>query len=339
MIEKLMTATSEIIERIEMEGQDPIQGKSVLLDELKKIYGDEATERLEQIRDFFVRTDDNHREIIEGKAKGQSSDAWLKARLASKEQEFPGLTKGIIQGFQDLSGEDDQKHLHALDESNPFDFNILSHNVKEGVVLSTLSEVVNIDETMETVLEKRLPEPYVRLVRSLKSDMNSEEDREMKELLTVGALKFVRDADENSSLKKLDHIRTSAIVDAAYTTSKIAYKIADNSMTSDEAIEFVIDRGVARLESLVGSACTKLGGKVGAGIGRMIGSVFGPAGMILGDKVGGVIGALAGRKIGDAISTGARKMSTLAKEGVRNLVQGAKSMVRDGVKSFVSKFF
>jgi len=313
MIQKLIMVTSEIIDRIEREGHNPSQRQDVLLDELGKIYGDESLERLEEIRGFLERTDDNHREIIEGKSEGRSSDAWMKIRLAGKEKDYPGLTRGIIQGFQDLSGSSDvsdQKQLLALDEANSFDFNIMSQNIKKSIVTSTLTGLPTVDDTMKIALEKSLPEPYVRLYDALKSDMNSKEDREMKELLTVGAMKFVHDAGEKSMLRKLDHVSTTAIVDAAYTTSKIAYKVASNSMSSEDAIEFIVDRGLARFESVVHSTCMKVGQKAGTIVGSTIGAVFGPIGITVGGMVGGMVGSFAGQKMASLISGGVKKIAT-----------------------------
>ncbi|MEI4463729.1 hypothetical protein SZL87_14985 [Exiguobacterium indicum] len=332
MFEKLMTTISEIIDRIEKEGS---QTQEVILDELGKIYDDEAAERLNQIRGFLVRTDDNHREIVEGKSDGRSSDAWLRGRLASKEQNFPGITRGIIQGFQDLSGSSDvsgQKQILALDEENPFDFKIMSQNIKKIVAASTLSGVTTIDDTMGIILEKSLSKPYAGLNDALKSDMNSEEDRKMKELLTVGALKFVYEAGEKSILKKLDHVRTTAIVDAAYTTSKIAYKVANDSMRSEDAVEFIVDRGLARFESVVHSTCMKVGQRVGTTIGRTIGAVFGPAGVAVGGMVGGVIGSLAGKKVASVMSDGIKKVVNR----VANKAIDVGNSIMNGIKQLFS---
>lgn len=337
MFDGLLTVSQDIIKKIG-QGTEGNTLKDVLLDEMHSIYGEGAAGKYEQIKMFLERTDANHREIAEGKLEGRSSQSWLKGRLAIGEKAFPGLTEGVIDGLQGIDGEGIGHE--GLDVTNSFDFDIMTRDIKQGVELNSLSEVLSIDATMDEVgtSETSLHEGYARLKDALKSDMNSEEDRGMKGLLTVSALKFIHDADDNSVFKKLDHIQTSFVVDVAYTSAKVAYKVADKSLTSEEAVDFLVDRGVARLESLVHVTCTNIGGKVGTQIGRVVGGVFGPAGSVLGGAVGNTIGKLAGKKVGDVIITGMKKFVPIAKNGVQHLVGKAKNKLKEGAKGLLSKF-
>lgn len=339
MFNILLTISQDITKKFDQSTEGTTTLKDVLLDEMRDIYGEGAAEKYEQIKLFLERTDANHREIAEGKLEGRSSQSWLKGRLKTGEKTFPGLTEGIIDGLEGPDGGEDEHEV--LDVKNSFDFDIMTSNIQQDIEIEAFSEVLTIDTTMDEVStsEESSHEGYPRLTNALKSDLNSEEDREMKQLLTVSALKFIQKADEDSILKKLDHVQTSFVVDAAYTSVKVAYKVADKSLTSEEAVDFLVDRGVARLESLVHVTCTNIGGKVGTQVGRVIGGVFGPAGSALGGIVGNTIGKMAGKKVGDVIVTGMKKIVPIVKSGLKHYVEKAKNKVKEKVKGVLSNIF
>lgn len=338
MSNRLFEISQNMVQKTDDSGQEDAR-KKVLLDELKKIYGEQAEGRYAVLSSFFDRVDVNYQEIIEGKEKGRSTQSWLKGQLAEKEKNYPDLTEGIMKGFVGLSTEDVENVSAMLDVKNDFDFGIITHHVKQDIEIGSLSQAISLNATMEKAIENAIPQGVRRFTDALKSNLNSQEDREMKEIFTISALRFREESDESSIFRKLNDTQTASIVDTAYTSVKVAFKVADKSMTSEEAVDFLVDRGVARFESLVHSTCTELGGKVGAGIGRVIGGVFGPAGMVLGDKIGDAVGKMAGKKVGDFIVEGTKKVSVVAKEVIRNFASSAKQKFRDGIANFKARFF
>ncbi len=120
----------------------------------------------------------------------------------------------------------------------------------------------------------------------------------LKELLTVSTLKYLQDSDENSMLKSFDQTQTMTIIDMVYTSVKVAFKVADKSMSSEEAIDFLIDRGVARIASFVQLRCQKMSGDLGSSIGLAIGGMYGPIGSKLGSIIGQSLGNMLGQKVG-----------------------------------------
>ena len=339
MSDSLLIVSQDILKKIERGTEHTNTLKDVLLEEMQALYGDAAMEKYEQIKLFLERTDDNHREIAEGKLEGRSSEAWLKGRLTTGEKSFPGLIEGLIDGLQAIPGGGAGRE--GLDVTNSFDLGIMSRRIKQDIELRMFSDVLSIDVVLDEADESGVAsyEGYTRLKDAMKSDLNSEEDREMKELLTVSALKLIHDTDANSVLKKLNHVQTSFVVDAVYTSAKVAYKVAENSLTSEEAVDFLVDRGVARLESLVQVTCTNIGGKVGTQIGRVIGGVLGPAGSTLGGAVGGTIGKLVGKKVGHVIIEGTKKLIPAVKRGINRLVGATASTIKEGLKSMFSRIF
>lgn len=335
MYDILLKISQDIIKKIDQGTGGANTLKDVLLDEMRDIYGEGTAGKYEQIKMFLERTDANHREIAEGRAEGRSRQSWLKGRLKAAEGKFPGVTEGIIDGLRGPDEGDDDRR--ALDVKDSFDFDIMTSEIQQDVEIDALSGVLNLDTAMEEVntSEASSLEGYSRLTKALKSDLNSEEDREMKQLLTVSALKFIQKSDEDSILKKLNHVQTSFVVDAAYTSVKVAYKVADKSITSEEAVDFLVDRGVARLESLVQVTCTTVGAKVGTQVGRVIGGVFGPAGSALGGVIGNTIGKMVGKKVGDVIVTGIKKIVPIAKRGLQHYAE----KVKNKVKGALSRIF
>lgn len=339
MFEGLLIVSQDVIKKIGQGTERTSTLKDVLLDEMRDIYGEAAVGKYEQIKMFLERTDDNHREIAEGKLEGRSIESWLKGRLLVGEKAFPGLIEGINDGLQGIPGGGAGRE--GLDVTNSFDFGIMSRLIKQDVELSTFSNVLSTAAAMDEIEAPSmgLHDRYIRLTDALKSDFNSEEDREMKGLLTVSALRFVQDSDDTSVFKELDHVQTAFIVDVAYTSVKVAYKVADKSLTSEQAIEFLVDRGVARLESLVEVTCTNIGGKVGTQIGRVVGGVLGPAGSTLGGVVGNTIGKLVGKKVGDVVIAGTKKLVPVVKSSLQRLVGKTTNKIKEGANGILSKFF
>ena len=328
MYDILLKISQDIIKKIDQGTGGATTLKDVLLDEMRDIYGEGTAGKYEQIKMFLEHTDADHREIAEGRLEGRSRQSWLKGRLKVGEKGLPGVTEGIIDGLREQDGGDDD--CEALDVKDSFDFDIMTSKIQQDLEIDTLSGVLILDIAMDEVNTSGASsyEGNSRLTNALKSGFNSEEDREMKQLLTVSALKFIQKADEDSILKKLNHVQTSFVVDAAYTSVKVASKVADKSLTIEGAVDFLVDRGVARLESLVYVTCTTIGGKIGTRVGRVTGGVFGFAGSALGRIVVSTIGKMVGKKAGDVIFTDIKKIVPIAKSGIRHYAEKSKNKVK-----------
>lgn len=339
MTENLLKISQKLIKRIG-EGEHTNDLKNILLDKMKGLYGEHYFDMYNQIRMFFEQTNNNHREIAEGKLEGRSIESWLKGKLFDREKEFPGLVSGILTAFQTISDEEDKSHTE-LDVKNSFDLGILVHYIKQKIENSALSDFLIVNETMIDHMKTSattLFEGYDQLTNALKSDLNSEEDYDFKELLTVSTLKYLQDSDENSMFKSFDQTQTMTIIDMIYTSVKVAFKVADKSMSSEEAIDFLIDRGVARIASFVQLRCQKMSGDLGSSIGLAIGGMYGPIGSKLGSIIGQSLGNMLGQKGGEIIIEGINRVLPSVKSSLQILTNQTTNKVKEGTNDLLSKF-
>lgn len=340
MVENLFNITQDILKRVEVAGKSHSL-KNILLDEMKNFYGEQSAETLNQIKTFFDQTDNNHREIAEGKLEGRSTESWLKEKLSTKEKEFPGLIKGILTTIQSLSDEDEIQEHANLDETNAFDFGILVRYFTQKIKNSSLAEFVLANESVINSAKTSvltLLDGFDQLTDALKSDLNSPEDSEFKELLTVSTLKFIDGAEDSSLFKNFDHLQVMTVIDMVYTSVKVAYKVADKSISGEEAIDFLIDRGIARISSFIQSSCSKMSGNIGSQVGRAVGAVFGPVGSSLGSIVGQNLGKMMGQKGGQILSEGMNKLLPTIKNSLQAITNQAIVKIIQSSTNLLSKF-
>ena len=337
MVENLFNITQDILKRVEVAGKSHSL-KNILLDEMKNFYGEQSAETLNQIKTFFDQTDNNHREIAEGKLEGRSTESWLKEKLSTKEKDFPGLIKGILTTIQSQSDEDEIQEHANLDETNAFDFGILVRYFTQKIKNSSLAEFVLANESVINSAKTTLLDGFDQLTDALKSDLNSPEDSDFKELLTVSTLKFINGAEDSSLFKNFDHLQVMTVIDMVYTSIKVAYKVADKSISGEEAIDFLIDRGIARISSFIQSSCSKMSGNIGSQVGRAVGAVFGPVGSSLGSIVGQNLGKMMGQKGGQILSEGMNKLLPTIKNSLQAMTNQAIAKIIQSSTNLLSKF-
>ena len=337
MVENLFNITQDILKRVEVAGKSHSL-KNILLDEMKNFYGEQSAETLNQIKTFFDQTDNNHREIAEGKLEGRSTESWLKEKLSTKEKDFPGLIKGILTTIQSQSDEDEIQEHANLDETNAFDFGILVRYFTQKIKNSSLAEFVLANESVINSAKTTLLDGFDQLTDALKSDLNSPEDSDFKELLTVSTLKFINGAEDSSLFKNFDHLQVMTVIDMVYTSIKVAYKVADKSISGEEAIDFLIDRGIARISSFIQSSCSKMSGNIGSQVGRAVGAVFGPVGSSLGSIVGQNLGKMMGQKGGQILSEGMNKLLPTIKNSLQAMTNQTMVKIIQSSTNLLSKF-
>jgi hypothetical protein len=128
------------------------------------------------------------------------------------------------------------------------------------------------------------------------------------------------------------------IVDKGVTNAKVFSKIGSGELSLMDGVDYMIDRNVSRIGSIVVKSCTEVGGKIGTNVGAFVGSIFGPAGTALGAAVGNVVGKVAGYAVGNLITTGLKKAGAWVKDTARNVYDGCVNFC-SGVADFVSGLF
>ena len=109
------------------------------------------------------------------------------------------------------------------------------------------------------------------------------------------------------------------MVDMGLSGSKLAYKVYKGEATVLDGVEYMVDRGVSVVSTIIKVATSKVVSKLGQSIGTSIGTVFGPIGMGIGNLVGKTVGYLAGNVIGSVISKGVEKVSGFFKSKLKSL--------------------
>lgn len=306
-----------------------------LINELDDIYDGQGAEIYDDIYNFFKRVDTNYTEIQSCKKQGISSEAWFKQKLHQHEEMSPGITKSVLTSLEKTYLEEDkQTDYDNLNVNDPFDAKILSKKTAEFIQHSAYIDLQTVDEVFSQLPISDVVEP-IKKVNTIKqafdANMLDPKDNEVKEILTVGALK-IQDKIPFKPVQDLAPVQVAAIVDKTYTTAKLGYKIMNGSMRPADAVDFVVDRATAGLEAAVHKTCVQFGTKAGATVGGVIGGIFGPAGVAVGTMVGGAIGKIGGSIVSKVVNSGIKKVVSSAKEKITNFV----SDVKDSVSNFVS---
>lgn len=312
-----------------------------VLEQLNELYGNQQGQQVyEEIHGFFERIDSNYSEITKYKEKGLSADAWLKEKMQGYENNHPGITENLFNSFKKTYFGEEQTEHSNLNMNNPFDAKIISKKLFDFVKHGANIDIVATEETLNNVLRDAATSKIktIKLVKdAFEADMGDPIDNRVKEILTVGTLKIQKKIPFKF-LNELEPIQVAAVVDTAYTTVKSGYKIMTGSMKTSDAVDYLVDRGTARVEAVVHKTCVKYGTKAGAKIGGVFGGVFGPAGVALGTVIGGAVGGLVGKAVASGASKGIQKIAGAAKEKAKSFISSASSAISSftsGVKSLI----
>lgn len=305
----------------QLEKTEDTQQALFIEDYYKETYQDEskATSVYEQVNTFFKRMTTNHEAIQTYKQKGYTRNKWMEEKLSYYEQQHPGVAASIVNTLQ--KNQADSVQSYGIEqEAAPYTA------AYSGVGKKVAMQLLNDNLTAHTYVEGLKNEQvYHQLetdassdaatVRYFEAPLDSSYDELFKQVGTAVLLRLQK-TGEMKWLENKTPTEIAAIVDKTYTYAKVCYKIAKGDMQASYATDYLIDRGVALLETLLHEKAGEVGGKMGEKVGGAIGAVFGPVGKAIGATLGKVTGEMAGHLIGEKLIEGVHKITSYAKEKI-----------------------
>ncbi|MFF3926067.1 hypothetical protein [Paenibacillus lactis] len=347
---KILRETFEAYSEFARDGVTDVN--EFIFDDLKKldIYKkeEEIYQIIEEIDDTLNRIEKNHSDILQYKKNGFPTSRWIEDRIEelqtiySREdnETIPKLLDVIINQennkiLQEVLALSQQLEIKQLDSYKFEDLNkkFISSKIFDAFQQNTALSLISangIDSYDEDILTP--------LGDYVESKINDSGDSMVKKLVATAAIK----ATKLGYIKSLEGKSTTeivSIVDNGLTKIKIGYKIAKGDISVPEAVDYLIDRTVARVEAVVFHTCKRAGGFVGEKVGQAVGTVFGPVGTAVGGLIGRVVGECVGEAIGEKINVGIRKIADTAKDLCRNVYEAGKEFVSNawnGIKSVFS---
>jgi len=298
---------------------------------------EESKEIVERISTTIDLIDENYQDLQRAKESGKSRGEWLRTKLNeniktytdSKKEEFAKELRDSLEVANREIGIDifdiDMELSKPLASYKYDELNqkaIIGEFQKQIQDNTMLGSIINGDKKFEVNTTKDIEAVKIYFEKELNSDY----DRDFKKAVSVAT----EIAKQKNLLPKQIIDKTpeeiAMIVDRSLTSTKVAYKLSKGELNPIDALEVIIDRNTAILNSAIIKTTTKYGELWGGKLGTTIGSVFGVGGAVLGAKVGKTVGKLAGHKVGEAISRGVKKVATVAKSLASKALEGVKSI-------------
>ena len=278
--------------------------------------------------------DENYKDLQKAKESGKSRTSWLKDKVNEnikeytddKKEEFIKEVKGSLEkANREIALEIFDVDIELPKPLNNYKYDELNQKViidefnKQIKDSSILGSILNDDKDFKIDDYKDIKEVKEYFDKELYSDY----DRSFKKAVAV-SVEIAKERDILSKdIKDKTPEEITMIVDRSLTSAKVAYKLSKGELNPIDALETIIDRNTAILNSAIITATTKYGELWGGNIGATIGSIFGVGGTVLGAKIGRTVGKLAGYKVGNAISRGVEKV---AKSVASKAWEGTKSI-------------
>lgn len=222
----------------------------------------------------------------------------------------------------------DNKIEQKYDMANEFNrktiINEIGNDIKENTILGALSFEkgfkINIDKDHKEI--KALNDYF-------KSGMDSDTDKNIKKVVATATII----AKEKKMLRgKFWDNKTPSditnIVDNAMTKAKLAYKVGTGEFEPIDAFEYMVDRTVSKVSTIIHQKAVSVASTAGATIGAAIGNVLGPVGSAAGAVIGTVVGGLAGKTVGGYIAKGVKAVGKVVKAVAKTVYEGAKKIAK-----------
>jgi len=305
---------------------------------------------VDDIAETIELVDKNYKDLKKAKEDGKTRTQWLqnKVDIVVKDLSNEAKSKFVQEIKTNLDSSNNDMLIEVFDERVDLskklpndkyedlnkkaiidDFN---RQLKDNTVLGA---IINEDGTFEIDTKHK----EIQAVKKyFEAKLDSDYDKQFKTAISV-ATEIAKNRDLfPPSLKDKTPEEITMIVDKGVTSAKVAYKLENGELNAIDAVEYMIDRNTAILNSAIVKATTKYGGVIGGKVGGFVGSIFGPSGTIAGTEIGRVVGKFAGAKVGGMINTGVKKVASVAKSVVSSVVSGVKSVAKS-VGSFISSLW
>ncbi|MCB5271881.1 MAG: hypothetical protein LHW56_08560 [Candidatus Cloacimonetes bacterium] len=264
--------------------------------------------------------------IQEYKSRGLSNGVWLRdtldAATSSMQQEEKNLIIHSVKQAMALNNAEFTAMLTTgevqgswVPELGAGDFRGLektgiAQNLKEEIEANSLLGAISVEGFCQP---PNIEYPQLDIVKEyFEARLDVQSDGDFKKVVAAG----IEIAKEQGLLpEKLASWSTdelAAVVDKGLSGAKLAYKAAQGEIDVTDATDYLIDRSVSTVGTVVTTTCATYGTAAGGAIGGILGSLFGPAGTAFGTKIGSTIGRYAGKFVGDVVIKGVKKVARAA---------------------------
>lgn len=271
------------------------------------------------------------------KNRGLSSSIWLRDNLDQVIHVLPqteqdavieslksAMTRGNSALLSSLTNNESEANLVDELTSNSFrDLNkiAISDNLKEEIKTNTLLNVLVFDRgesQINSIDNNAAAQAF------FSSPLNDAGDDDFKKVIATAMEIAKRKHLLNADLANISTVQMAAMADSGTSSAKAAYKVATGEVPVIDALDYLIDRAIARVSAVINVACQITVASVGA----LIGGVLGKDGMELGAEVGREVGAVAGAAVGELVTRGMVQVATVAKTVIRDVIKVGKLVAR-----------
>lgn len=306
---------------------------------------DEAKKIVDNISSTIDLINDNYQDLKLAKQNGKTRTQWLRDKIDLKIENSSAEIKNLfIKEIKDSLDESNKEigitlFGEDIKLSKPFTSNRYDELNKQ-IIINDFQEQIKNNTILGSIVDENglikidIKHKEIQAVKEYYEEkLDSNYDKAFKTAVSV-----VVDIAKNKDLlppsfKDKTPEDIAMIVDKGLTSAKVAYKVANGELNTMDAVEYMIDRNTAILNSIIVTTTTKHGGLIGGKIGATIGSIFGPAGIVAGTAIGTVVGKYAGHKVGEFINEGVRKVANVAKSVAKDI--GSK--ISSGASSALNK--
>lgn len=293
-----------------------------------------------------------HQNLTNAQQKGQSKVNWLKTNLKtitriddvkrigeivqsiqaelikSNNKNLTSLSDEEVEVFPEISA----KEITERSEETEAVQNLLGE-VQNNSLLTTISYAQQSDSVVED-LDTNNQNVSVVAQNCFQGELGNNSELVAKKLVTCGLI--VAKNEFSIPIQALDGMNApqiAIVVDMGVTMAKLAYKVSQGEMRVNKAMEYMYDRSIASICVITQTVIQLEGQFVGAEVGALIGSTFGPAGTIIGALGGTLIGRFAGKTIAQGINVGTVKIGQFAKQSFVQAVNQAQKLTNKAKKA------
>jgi hypothetical protein len=316
---------------------------SAFLENNSNLDSEESEKTIEIISDTLESVEADFEDLQKTKKLGKSRSGWLKDKLDESLGKFkPELKEKFIGEIKKSLSEYNNDTIKYLSINDTSISESLQNNDFEGLNKSAIandfeteikknSEIGSIIiEDNELIKFENIDKEIQAVKDYFEADFVSPKNLKFKKAVSTAAVIAQKKNLLSDKYKDKSPEEISLIVDRGVTTAKVMYQVGKNKLSALNGLEYIIDRNVSILNTVIVKTTTKYGEYFGGNVGAAIGSIFGPAGTVAGATIGAIVGKASGNAIGKLIGEGVKKVSKAVISGIK--------YVKDKVGNFIKEF-
>ncbi|MBF0228239.1 MAG: hypothetical protein HQK63_01385 [Desulfamplus sp.] len=258
--------------------------------------------------------DSSFKDLQGCKKIGQSTNKWLEKQLNKVVNKLPESEQAKFTESFDFKG---------LNKA------AVAKNFQEDIREFTLLNLVD-DHSTEIIpkTDDKLKQPALSSVKDFfKAPLDSAEDLNIKKAVAAATV-IAKEKGFIKSFETSSNEEIAATVDYGLTGVKAAYKVGTGEMKAIDAIDYMVDKSVAVVATVVKSAVEKGVALACEAVGIVVGNYFkNPIAVEAARQIGKAVGERAGKSAGEIVQKGIKMVGEQAKKVVKGLITGGKKFI------------